>query len=108
MNAYPWSQFLTWFRDCLLSLLDWLVDQTEYPGLVGFRIRQLKPDLLPFLKETHSLPLDQGSNSQAILIDEVMLREQLNQVRAALEQEASTRLRFQLRYFFHDIAYDDM
>src|SRR6266404_4827063 len=108
MSAYPRSQFLTWFRGCLLSLFDWLVAQTKHPGLVGFRIHQLKPGLLPFLKETLSLPQDQGSNTEVVLIDEVMLCEQLNQVRASVDQENPTGLRFQLRYFFRDIACDDM
>src|SRR5579859_5463296 len=107
MSAYPRNQVRKWFRGCLLSLLDWLVAQTKHPGLVGFRIRQLKPGLIPFLKEALSLPQDQRGNMQGVLIDEVMLGKQPHQVRAALDQENPTGLRFQLCYFFRDITCDD-
>src|SRR5438132_13262650 len=106
MSAYPRSQFLTWFRGCLLSLFDWLVAQTKHPGLVGFRIHQLKPGLLPFLKETLSLPQDQGSNTEVVLIDEEMLCEKLNQDRDSVDQWTPTGLHIQHRYFLHDISCD--
>src|SRR5215472_15044381 len=90
------------------QFLDWLVAQTKHPSLVSFRIRQLKPGLIPFLKETLSLPQDQRSNMQRVLIDKVMLYEQPNQVRAPLDQENPTGLRFQLRYFFRNVICNDI
>src|SRR6266700_3257203 len=72
--------------------LDWLIDQHHHSTVVGFGASQLKPPLTSFGKEALSFPQDQGSDRQHILINEVMLREQANQIGAAIHQENSTRL----------------
>src|SRR5579884_320949 len=105
--SIPRSQSNIWLRGCLLLLPSCLVDQRQHPSLVGFRIRQLKLGLIPFLKETLSFPQNQRSNMQGVLIDEVMLCEQPNQVGTSLHQHNPAGLVFQFRHFFRDIACDD-
>src|SRR5206468_3772232 len=75
---------------------------------VGFGFTQLKPLLVPFLKEPLSFPQYQRSHTQVIFIDEAMLSKQANQVGAAVDQEISAWLRFQLRHLFYDVARDDV